>query len=67
MNLLLATLAAPLATAAVGAIPGSRRPKEAVFLGGLAAITCTAVLLRAAMHRAGIARQAPHRLTALGR
>ena len=35
MNLLLATLAAPLATAAVGAIPGPRRPKEAVFLGGL--------------------------------
>ena len=29
MNLLLATLAAPLATAGIGAIPGPRRPKEA--------------------------------------
>ena len=36
MNLLLATLAAPLVTAAAGALPGPRRPKEAVFLGGLA-------------------------------
>jgi len=37
VNLLVATLAAPLATAAVGAVPGPRRPKEAVLLGGLAA------------------------------
>ena len=36
MNLLLATLATPLATAGIGAFPGPRRPKEAVFLGGLA-------------------------------
>jgi hydrogenase-4 component F len=37
VNLLLATLAAPLATAGIGAIPGPRRPKEAVLVGGLAA------------------------------
>jgi hydrogenase-4 component F len=37
LDLLLATLAAPLATAGIGALPGPRRPKEAVFLGGLAA------------------------------
>ncbi|HUL77362.1 MAG TPA: hypothetical protein VL691_08885, partial [Vicinamibacteria bacterium] len=37
MNLLVATLTAPLATAAVGALPGPRRPKEAVLVGGLAA------------------------------
>ena len=36
MNLLVATLAAPLATAALGALPGPRRPKEAVFLSGIA-------------------------------
>ena len=43
MNLLLATLAAPLATAGIGAIPGPRRPKEAVFLGGLAATLALAL------------------------
>ena len=37
MNLLHATLAVPLATAAIGALPGPRRPKEAVLVGGLAA------------------------------
>ena len=36
MNVLVATLAAPLATAALGALPGPRRPKEAVFLSGIA-------------------------------
>ena len=52
MNLLLATLAAPLATAAVGAIPGPRRPKEAVFLGGLAA-TFVLALATAGRYLAG--------------
>ncbi len=37
MNLLLATLAAPVLTAGLGALPGRRRPKEAAFLAGLAA------------------------------
>ena len=37
MNLLVATVAAPLVTAAVGALPGPRRPKEAVLVGGLGA------------------------------
>jgi hydrogenase-4 component F len=37
LNLLHATLAVPLATAAIGAFPGPRRPKEAVLVGGLAA------------------------------
>jgi hydrogenase-4 component F len=36
VNLLLATLAAPLATAALGALPGRRRPKEATLVAGLA-------------------------------
>ena len=52
MNLLLATLAAPLATAAIGAIPGPRRPKEAVFLGGLAA-TFVLALATAGRYLAG--------------
>jgi hydrogenase-4 component F len=43
VNLLLATLAAPLATAGVGAIPGPRRPKEAALVGGLAATFALAV------------------------
>jgi hydrogenase-4 component F len=37
MSLLVATLAVPLATAAVGALPGPRRPREAAFLAGLGA------------------------------
>jgi len=37
VNLLLATLAAPLATAVFGALPGRRRPKQAVLLAGLGA------------------------------
>jgi hydrogenase-4 component F len=37
VNLLVATLAAPLATAALGAVPGPRRPKEVVLVGGPAA------------------------------
>ena len=37
MNLLIATLAAPLATAGLGALPGPRRPKAVIFLAGLAA------------------------------
>jgi hydrogenase-4 component F len=36
VNILLATLVAPLATAGLGAVPGPRRPKQAVLLGGLA-------------------------------
>lgn len=52
MNLLLAALAAPLATAAVGALPGPRRTKEAVFLGGLAA-TFTLSLATAGRFLAG--------------
>lgn len=52
MNLLLATLAAPLATAGIGAIPGPRRPKEAVFLGGLAA-TFVLALATAGRYLAG--------------
>jgi hydrogenase-4 component F len=36
LNLLLLTIAVPLATAALGALPGPRRPKELVFLLGLA-------------------------------
>jgi hydrogenase-4 component F len=43
VNLLLATLAAPLVTAVLGAVPGPRRPKEAVFLGGIAATFALAV------------------------
>lgn len=35
MNILLATLIAPVATAGIGALPGPRRPKEAAFLAGL--------------------------------
>ncbi len=35
MNLLLATLAAPVLTASLGALPGRRRPKEAALLAGL--------------------------------
>jgi hydrogenase-4 component F len=45
VNLLLATLAAPLATAAVGALPGPRRPKEAVFLAGLGTTFALAVAM----------------------
>jgi hydrogenase-4 component F len=52
VNLLLATLAAPLATAGIGAIPGPRRPKEAVFLGGLAA-TFALALATAGRYLAG--------------
>jgi hydrogenase-4 component F len=36
VNLLVATLTAPLVTAGIGALPGPRRPKEAVLVGGLA-------------------------------
>ena len=52
MNLLLATLAVPLATAGIGAVPGPRRPKEALFLGGLAA-TFVLALATAGRYLAG--------------
>ncbi len=52
MNLLLATLAVPLATAGLGALPGPRRPREAVFLAGLAA-TFVLALATAGRHLAG--------------
>jgi hydrogenase-4 component F len=52
VNLLLATLVAPLATAGIGAVPGPRRPKEAVLLGGLAA-TLALTLATAGRYLAG--------------
>jgi hydrogenase-4 component F len=43
VNLLLATLAAPLATAGFGALPAPRRLKQAALVGGLAATFALAV------------------------
>jgi hydrogenase-4 component F len=48
VNLLHATLGVPLATAAIGALPGPRRPKEVVLVGGL---TSTFVLALATAGR----------------
>lgn len=52
MSLLLATLAAPLATAAVGALPGPRRAKEGLLVAGLTATFALSVAT-AGRHLAG--------------
>jgi hydrogenase-4 component F len=52
VNVLLATLAAPLATAALGALPGRRRPKETILVAGTT-LTLAAAVATAARQLAG--------------